>query len=153
MDVSINHKLVKSEDLNHHHTLYAGRCADWVVEAGFIAAARALGAEHAVCVEIHGMRFKKPVPLGQIVIFRSRPVLAGRTRLVVHVEAALMPVLPPAAPRTPPDASVIEPFVESFLTFVHLGEQGAPAPHGLVIEAHTEEEQALQLRAQSLSRQ
>ena len=29
--------LVKSEDLNHHGTLYAGRNAEWFVEAGFIA--------------------------------------------------------------------------------------------------------------------
>ena len=30
--------LVKSEDLNHHGTLYAGRSAEWFVEAGFIPA-------------------------------------------------------------------------------------------------------------------
>ena len=32
-------RLVKGEDLNHHGTLYAGRTAEWFVEAGFIAAA------------------------------------------------------------------------------------------------------------------
>ena len=31
--------LVKSEDLNHHRTLYAGRTAEWFVETGFVAAA------------------------------------------------------------------------------------------------------------------
>jgi acyl-CoA hydrolase len=31
-------RLVKSEDLNHHGTLYAGRSAEWFVESGFIAA-------------------------------------------------------------------------------------------------------------------
>lgn len=34
--------LVKSEDLNHHGTLFAGRTAEWLVEAGFVTAA----AEH-----------------------------------------------------------------------------------------------------------
>ena len=37
--LSIYH-LVKSEDLNHHRTLFAGRGAEWLVEAGFIAAAK-----------------------------------------------------------------------------------------------------------------
>lgn len=31
--------LVKSEDLNHHGTLFAGRTAEWLVEAGFVTAA------------------------------------------------------------------------------------------------------------------
>ena len=35
----IIHHLVKGEDLNHHRTLFAGRGAEWLVEAGFIAAA------------------------------------------------------------------------------------------------------------------
>ena len=29
-------RLVKSEDLNHHGTLFAGRTAEWFVESGFI---------------------------------------------------------------------------------------------------------------------
>ena len=32
-------RLVKSEDLNHHGTLFAGRTAEWFVEAGFVSAA------------------------------------------------------------------------------------------------------------------
>ncbi|MDP2989667.1 MAG: hypothetical protein Q8O57_03775 [Kiritimatiellota bacterium] len=35
----VTNHLVKSEDLNHHGTLYAGRTAEWFVESGFIAAA------------------------------------------------------------------------------------------------------------------
>ena len=34
--------LIKSEDLNHHRSLFAGRSAEWFVEAGFIAAAAEL---------------------------------------------------------------------------------------------------------------
>jgi hypothetical protein len=29
-------RLVKSEDLNHHGTLFAGRTAEWFVESGFL---------------------------------------------------------------------------------------------------------------------
>ena len=38
METLTIHHLVKGEDLNHHRTLYAGRGAEWLVEAGFIAA-------------------------------------------------------------------------------------------------------------------
>ena len=30
--------LVKGEDLNHHQTLYGGRCVEWCVQMAFIAA-------------------------------------------------------------------------------------------------------------------
>ena len=34
----ITHHFVKTEDLNHHGTLYAGRTAEWFVEVGLMAA-------------------------------------------------------------------------------------------------------------------
>ena len=36
----ITSHLVKSEDLNHHQTLYAGRCIEWCVEMAYITAQR-----------------------------------------------------------------------------------------------------------------
>ncbi len=42
--------LVKSEDLNHHGTLYAGRTAEWFVETGFVSAAKLLPPERIVCL-------------------------------------------------------------------------------------------------------
>jgi len=50
-------RLVKSEDLNHHGTLFAGRTAEWFVESGFIAAASILDPKTIVCLKIHGMYF------------------------------------------------------------------------------------------------
>ncbi|MDP4267148.1 MAG: acyl-CoA thioesterase, partial [Bacteroidota bacterium] len=52
-------RLVKSEDLNHHGTLFAGRTAEWFVECGFISAAELVGAEQIVCLKIHGMYFTR----------------------------------------------------------------------------------------------
>ncbi len=57
-------RLVKSEDLNHHGTLFAGRCAEWFVEAGFIAVASVLPAENIVCMKIHGLEFSRPGSIG-----------------------------------------------------------------------------------------
>lgn len=52
-------RLVKSEDLNHHGTLFAGRTAEWFVEAAFIAAASLAGnPENVVCINIHGLELK-----------------------------------------------------------------------------------------------
>ncbi len=59
--------LVKSEDLNHHGTLFAGRTAEWLVEAGFVTAAAEHGRpQDVLCVNVHGFTFKRPVEKGDI---------------------------------------------------------------------------------------
>ena len=65
-------RLVKSEDLNHHGTLFAGRTAEWFVESGFVSAASLIHPKHIVCLKIHGMYFTKPVRPGQILKFSSK---------------------------------------------------------------------------------
>ena len=98
-------RLVKSEDLNHHQTLFAGRGAGWFVESGFIAAASVLPPESIVCVSIHGMRFRLPVMPGQTVRFASRIVLTGRTSLTAYVRVTLL--------------GSNDLVVDGFITFVH----------------------------------
>ena len=51
------HRHVKGQDLNHHGTLFAGRGAEWFVEAGLIAAASLTSPEKVVCMNIHGIVF------------------------------------------------------------------------------------------------
>ena len=53
----ITHHLVKSEDLHHHATLFAGRSAEWFVESRFIAADALLRPKSIVCLKIHGMTY------------------------------------------------------------------------------------------------
>lgn len=128
------HHLVKGEDLNHHRTLFAGRGAEWLVEAGFIAAADLLPPEFVLCLKIHGMQFRRPVRPGEVIRFVSRVVLAGKSRLVTHIRADVKGELT----------------VEGFITFVYVDEHGRPRPHGLVIEAETPEELELQEQAKAL---
>lgn len=86
-EYNISH-LVKSEDLNHHGTLFAGRSAEWLVEAAFIAAASEHGRpQDVLCVNIHGFVFKKPVPKGTILTLKSRVAKVGKTSIVVYVKA------------------------------------------------------------------
>ena len=130
----ITQHLVKSEDLNHHGTLYAGRTAEWFVESGFIAAASLTRPENIVCLKIHGMLFSRPVRRGEIVLFQSRIVLVGHTRMVAYVETKVRDELA----------------IDGFITFIHVDAEGHPVPHGLTIEAVTDEEKALAEKARNL---
>jgi len=128
------HHLVKGEDLNHHRTLFAGRGAEWLVEAGFIAAADLLPPQYVLCLKIHGMTFQRPVRPGEVVRFDSKIVLTGRSRLIAYVRATTKEELT----------------VDGFLTFVYVDDQGKSRPHGITIEAETPEEIELQERANQL---
>lgn len=129
-------RLVKSEDLNHHKTLFAGRTAEWFVEAGFIAAATLHRPESIVCLRIHGMNFTKPVNPGQIVNFESKIVYAGKSSLIAHVNVTI----------NNSDTS----FVNGFLTFICVGEDTKPEAHNLVIVPETEEDKKLYEEAKAL---
>ncbi|MBW6466603.1 MAG: acyl-CoA thioesterase [Brevefilum sp.] len=129
-------RLVKSEDLNHHRTLFAGRCAEWFVEAGFIAVASVLPAGSIVCLKIHGLTFTKPLQSGDIACFESKIVYAGTSSIKVYVVLR----------ENDQDA----PIVEGFITFVHVDDVGKTQPHGLVLELKRPEDLALNERAAKL---
>lgn len=131
-------RLVKSEDLNHHQTLFAGRGAEWLVESGFIAASSLVDPRFLVCVKIHGMRFRKPVRSGETVCFTSRVAHAGRTSLVCHVKVCLL--------------GDEETVVEGFVSFVHVDSSTRPVPHGVVVEPSTDYERMISRLAADLAR-
>lgn len=129
-------RLIKSEDLNHHGTLFAGRTAEWFVESGFIAAASLLNPQNVVCLKIHGMFFTKPAKSGDVLKFSSKIVFAGRTSLTsyVHVEKN----------------GDEKPLVDGYVTFIHVDEETRSAPHFLEIEPFTEEDKRHYETARSL---
>lgn len=129
-------RLVKSEDLNHHRTLFAGRCAEWFVEAGFIAAASVLPANNIVCLKIHGLAFTYPLQSGDIACFTSKIIHTGRTSLKVHVAIARM--------------HEQENILNGFITFVYVDDQGHSQPHGLSLNITRPEDIALNQQAKSL---
>jgi acyl-CoA hydrolase len=130
-----NH-LVKSEDLNHHGTLYAGRTAEWFVEAGFIAAARIKQPQNIVCLKIHGMTFSRPVKAGEIITFNSKIIYAGTSSLVAFVDVESK------------DGQV----VQGFITFIHVDDKSKPVPHGITIEPVTDQDKQLQEKAIALTK-
>lgn len=137
MDVEtlITHHLVKSEDLNHHGTLYAGRSAEWFVESGFTAAANLTKPENIVCMKIHGMTFSRPVHKGEVIKFESKVVHTGKSRIVTHVRML----------------SKGDAVVEGFITFVNVDLDGKPLPHGIEISPTAPVDKELKRQAQDLS--
>lgn len=131
------YRLIKSEDLNHHGTLYAGRCAEWFVEAGFIAAADATSPNNTVCLKIHGMTFTKPAKRGDTIKFNSKVIWVGRSRLVSYIKVS---------------TNNEELIVDGFITFIHVDDHGRSMPHGISqVEPQTKEDKKNYELAQRLS--
>jgi acyl-CoA hydrolase len=133
---TVTMRLVKSEDLNHHGTLFAGRTAEWFVESGFIAAASLLNPQNVVCLKIHGMYFTKPAISGDVLKFSSKVVYAGKTSIVsyVHVEKK----------------EESKSLVDGFITFIHVDENTRPSAHNIEIVPVTEEDKELYETAKNL---
>jgi acyl-CoA hydrolase len=131
--------LVKSEDLNHHGTLYAGRSMEWFVEAGFIAVAYDLPPENIVCLQIHGIEFLYPVYGGSIISYSSRIIRTGNSTVTVYVEVKDCRC----------DARTI---LDGFITFCHVDETTKAVPHGLVYVPETEREIELNKKAIELTK-
>jgi len=111
-------RLVKSQDLNHHGTLFAGRIAEWFTETCFLSASRWYGKpEDLVCVKIHGLTFLKPARPGDAIEIVARPVRTGTKSVTVGTEVFVN------------DDSV--PSIRGFATFVTVDPAGRSYPHGL----------------------
>jgi acyl-CoA hydrolase len=133
---TVTMRLIKSEDLNHHGTLFAGRTAEWFVESGFIAAASLLNPQNIVCLKIHGMFFTRPAVSGDVLKFSSKVVFAGNSSITsyIHVEKN----------------GADKPLVDGFVTFIHVDENTRPSPHYIKITPATEEDKLLYETAKNL---
>jgi acyl-CoA hydrolase len=137
LETKISSRLVKSEDLNHHQTLFAGRCAEWFVEASFITVASKLKVDSVVCLKIHGLEFLHPVHAGDILNFESKIISGGKSTLTTYTRVYR---------NETPDIT----FCDGFVTFVHVDENTRPQPHGLIIVPETEQEIEMNAKAKQL---
>jgi acyl-CoA hydrolase len=131
-------RLVKSEDLNHHGTLFAGRTAEWFVESGFVSVATLLNPSQVVCLKIHGMFFTKPALPGEILKFTSKVIHTGKTSLISYIEVF----------KNNSEFC----FVNGFITFVFVDAREKSTPHGIEILAVTDEDIKLQEEAIKLKK-
>jgi acyl-CoA hydrolase len=135
-ETMVTMRLVKSEDLNHHGTLFAGRTAEWFVESGFIAATSLLNPQNVVCLKIHGMYFTKPAKSGDVLKFSSKIVHTGKSSLTVYIHVD----------KNGGD----KPLVDGFVTFIHVDEETKPSPHYLKIIPENQKDIDLFNTAESL---
>ncbi len=114
--------LVKSDNLNHHGTLYAGRMAEWCVEACFINGAQTTQhPENIVCVKIHELSFYIPTNEGDILNIETQMIRSGRTSFVVYGKAY----------KNNDSEKIV---ADCFITFVFVDENGNPMEHGLDVD-------------------
>ncbi len=135
---NITMRLIKSEDLNHHGTLFAGRTAEWFIESGFIAATALLDPRSVVCLKVHGMYFTSPAKPGEVLRFESKIVYTGRSSLVAYIRVC--------------KAKCSKTLVEGFVTFIHVDEGTTPLPHNIVTEPLTEADKQLYSQAENLKK-
>jgi len=136
--LNITMRLIKSEDLNHHGTLFAGRTAEWFVESGFIAAATLIDPKNIVCLKIHGMYFTSPAKPGEVLKFESKIVYTGTSSLVSYI--------------TVTRSGNSKPMVDGFITFIHVDEETRPKPHNIETQPVTEEDTLLYEQASKLKK-
>lgn len=118
--ISTTH-LVKSEDLNHHHTLYAGRCVEWCVQMAYIAAQNCFDDPHPlVFISIRSLSVRSPAQLGDIVQITGRVDYVGESTIGIRIDAA----------KLQPKDDVKAVATGSFL-FCTVDKDGRAAPHGL----------------------
>lgn len=135
---NITMRLIKSEDLNHHGTLFAGRTAEWFVESGFIASTALLDPRSVVCLKVHGMYFTSPAKPGEVLKFESKIVYTGRSSLVAYIRVC--------------KSNSAKTLVEGFVTFIHVDEETRPLPHNIITEPVTEADKLLYEQAEGLKK-
>lgn len=135
---NITMRLIKSEDLNHHGTLFAGRTAEWFIESGFIAATALLDPRNVVCLKVHGMYFTSPAKPGEVLRFESKIVHTGTSSLVAYIRVC--------------KANCAKTLVEGFVTFINVDEETRPMPHYISTEPLTEADRILYEQAAGLKK-
>ncbi|MFQ5429444.1 MAG: acyl-CoA thioesterase [Phycisphaerae bacterium] len=114
-------RLVKGEDLNHHHTLYGGRCVEWCVQMAYIAAENCFDeARPVVFMSIRSLSMRSPARLGDILQFTGRVDYVGESTIGVRVDARR---LQPKSER--------KPVATGTFLFCTVDERGQAVPHGL----------------------
>ena len=121
-------RMIKSEDLNHHQNLYAGRAIEWMMESSFIAAVGEHKNKHGLLYKnTHQFNFFSPVDPGEIISYESTVVRTGKTSFTIHID-----VISEETGRKK---------AEGYTTFVTIDEQSRPEAHGIRLDETDREEE------------
>lgn len=114
-------RLVKNEDLNHHATLYGGRCVEWCVQMAYVTAANCFDENRPlVFMSIRSLSMREPARLGEILEFTGRVDYVGESTIGVRVDGRKL------HPKSNSRLVVTGTFL-----FCTVDEEGRAAAHGL----------------------
>lgn len=113
--------LVKSEDLNHHQTLYAGRCVEWCVEMAYITAQRCFREPRPlVFMSIRSLSIRAAARVGEILELTGRVDYLGESTIGVRIDG-----------HKAQNGEGSKPVVTGTFLFCTIDEEGKAVPHGL----------------------
>ena len=110
-------KLVSPPDLNPKGTLFGGQLLKWIDEEAAIYAMCQLDSKNVVTKYMSEINFVNPAHNGDIIEIGAKVTAFGRTSMTMSCEVRLK--------GTQKTIIKIDKIV-----FVHLGDDGKPAPHG-----------------------
>jgi len=130
--------LAEPTDVNFGGKVHGGAVMKWIDQAGYACAVGWSG-RYCVTVYVGGIRFHKPILVGDVVEVRARLAYTGRTSMHVAVEVGA------GDPRVGRYAST----TQCVIVFVAIDDEGTPAEIDRW-QPETEEDVALEQRAQKL---
>lgn len=120
--------MIRMEHLNHHGNLYAGQATEWMIETSFIVVCTEYGDPQGLLYKnTHKFDFYKSVDPGDIITYEGVIVRTGRTSITIRVGLYNE------------KTGVLH--AEGFTTFVSMGEDGRPKPHGIALDDPADEEE------------
>lgn len=120
------YRMVKSEDLNHHGTLYAGRMCEWIIESGFTTVANEYKhTNNLVCVKVQEVNFTASLSKGDIINLKSKICYTGAKSITVYCK-----VIKNTEEKV---------YVDGFMTFVCVDDNKKPMVHNIVVDEPTDE--------------
>jgi len=91
-------RLVTGADLNHHQTLYAGRCVEWAVQAAYIGAESCFAtAQPLVFMSIRNFSMRSAVQVGEMLRLQAAVDYVGDSTIGIQVR--ITTVQPKDTPR------------------------------------------------------
>jgi len=132
MYINTNYRTVKSEDLNTHKTLYAGRLSDWMVESTFISVITMFREKDpkgkVVMMGVDKVRWFKSSALGDIIHIENSVAFLGNSRIILYSYVYK-------------NNDRNNKIAEGFFTYVSVDDNERPRPHMIKNnEPKTEEE-------------
>ena len=119
-------RYVKSRDLNHHGSLFAGTIAEWLFETAFFTATSLLRAEKLLFLKVNEMNCKKPIYPGGIIHYKSKLVYAGKSSITIYVIAS--------------EQGTNDVVADGFVSYVHVDEKFHSLPHQIELNLESDED-------------